>query len=108
MTPTDFIARQMIGLFWYLSSYAEFDDFSETTRRDFFQDCIDDFHEKLTDDGRAEVLAMLRRHKGYFGSHPYAPRFDRFLDQFIELLRKRGDPALLMADAVTFRKAKNA
>lgn len=104
MNALDFVTRQMVGLFWYISSYADFDDFSATTRRDFFQDCIDEFHDDLTELERAEVLAMLRKRKGDFGQHHYGPRFDRFLDHFIEMLESRGDPALLMFDGEAARK----
>lgn len=104
---SDFLAKRMVELFWYISEYADFEDFSPTTRRDYFQDFLDEFHAALTPEDKKEVLAAIQR-----ASEPqdrdtyYGPRFERFLGRFVEMVESRGDPVFLQLDGRASQKKK--
>ena len=103
---SQFLAKHLIGLLWYISEYPNFEDFSSTARRDCFEDFIEDFYTELTPGKREEVLATIRAAAGGFINNQtyYGPRLERFLNHFIKTVELRGDPALLFADGRDARR----
>jgi hypothetical protein len=102
---SNFLAKRLVGLLWYISEYADFEDFSPTTRRDFFQDFMDEFHAELTQKEKKEVLEAIRSATGLCGKRTYyGPRFERFLGRFVEMVESHADPVHLQLDGRASRK----
>jgi hypothetical protein len=91
---TEDIGKQLLTLLWYLSNYPDHEDYSETTRRDFFEDVIEclNNHLKLK---KSEIIEIFEVFKQSFKDHPYENRAFKFSEDFLKIVLENDDPVKL-------------
>lgn len=94
------IGQQLLTLLWYLSNYPDSEDYSETTRRDFFGGVVESIHPHFPNSEEA-IQTIIRQFKLSFAGHPYEKRASQFADDLLEIIINNDDPTLL------FIKGKN-
>lgn len=88
------IGKQLVTLLWYLSNFPDHGDYSETTRRDFFDGVIEGLNNyfKLKKDELSEILEGF---KLSFNNHPYEKRAVEFSEALLKIVLSNDDPVKL-------------
>jgi hypothetical protein len=101
------IGATLINMLWYLSNYPDFDDYGQTTRRDFIESAIEKIEPHLSEH-KEDIEQIFKEFKDGFKDHPYSERATLFADDLLGIIKNREDVIFLFLNGDDLRKKASA
>jgi hypothetical protein len=97
------IGKSLLSVLWYLSNYTYFDEYGNTTRRDFIELAIGKIEPHLANH-KEEIEHIFSEFKNSFNGHPYHERATLFADDFLKVIKNKEDAVILFINGEELRK----